>query len=202
MQSKPVPMKEEVMSSLTIGIGCYLVGVFTWTLAEYLLHSKLGHKKKKKNPFTVEHIRHHRDTDYFAKTSKKLLAATIVLCLATPIVGMILTWLIGFTFAFGLSSMYLVYELLHRRAHTHGPQGPYGRWLRKHHFHHHFKNPKVNHGVTSPVWDIVFGTLEKPEKVKVPRKLALEWQIDPATGEIWPQYQQDYELRGGTTAAL
>jgi sterol desaturase/sphingolipid hydroxylase (fatty acid hydroxylase superfamily) len=38
------------------------------------------------------------------------------------------------------------------------------RYLKKHHMTHHFANPKGYFGVTSPLWDIVFGTLKQPER--------------------------------------
>jgi len=190
------------MNPLLTGAICFVLGVISWTLAEYLIHGKLGHRRDKKNAFTVEHIRHHRDTNYFASTYKKILAAVSVLTILTLVLGLIFTWLIGFTFSLGFSAMYLAYEIIHRRAHTHAPIGFYGRWVRKHHFHHHFKNPKVNHGVTSPIWDYVFGTLEMPEVVMVPRKLALPWLVDDETREILPRYTADYQLRGGGTAKI
>ncbi|MEC7987819.1 MAG: sterol desaturase family protein [Myxococcota bacterium] len=183
-------------------LGFSFIGMILWTLAEYWLHRGLGHKKNKKNPFTVEHLQHHRDTNYFAKTSKKIWIATAVLGISTPLLSLFSSWFIGFYTALGFTVMYLIYEILHRRAHTHPPFGFYGRWLRKHHFHHHFKNPRVNHGVTSPIWDLVFGTLEIPDRVRVPRKMILAWMVDHQTGGIRKELQVDYELRKGKTAAL
>ncbi len=190
------------MSQFLLFLVCAAFGIVTWSLAEYLIHRFYGHRKDKKNIFTVEHMRHHRETSYFAPTYKKVIAAILVLLMSTLLFGLLFSWFVGFSFSLGFSSMYLTYEVIHRRAHTHGPKGAYGRWVRKHHFFHHFKNPKVNHGVTSPVWDIVFGTLESPEVVLVPRKLALDWLLDPATGEILPEFTADYQLRGGGTAKV
>ena len=173
----------------------FFLGVFFWTILEYTLHRFLGHKKHLKNVFTTEHLRHHREGDYFAPAYKKAIAALLVLAISTLILGLIFNWLSAFTFSFGLSLMYGVYEFLHKRAHTHAPFNFYGRWLRKHHFYHHFKNPKKNHGVTSPVWDIVFGTYVKPEKLRVPQKLVLPWLIDFNSHQILPKFSSDYELK-------
>ena len=60
----------------------------------------------------------------------------------------------------------------------------------------------MNHGVTSPIWDLVFGTLEVPDRVRVPRKMILAWMVDHQTGGIRKELQVDYELRKGKTAAL
>ena len=71
--------------------------------------------------------------------------------------------------------------------------------MRVHHFHHHFGHPMSNHGVTHPLFDIVFRTLERPDKVRVPRRLAMVWLTDEQ-GEVRPEYRDDYELVGSTTA--
>jgi sterol desaturase/sphingolipid hydroxylase (fatty acid hydroxylase superfamily) len=102
----------------------------------------------------------------------------------------------GPAYCAGFLTFYVAYEVLHRRSHTHSPRGMYGRWLRKHHFYHHFGNPKMNHGVTSPIWDIVFRTHARPEQVKVPRRLAMMWLTDSETGEIAEKYANDYVLTG------
>ena len=91
--------------------------------------------------------------------------------------------------------MYLLYEILHRRAHTHPSTGPYGRWRRRNHFAHHFVDPRRGQGGTTPVWDRVFGTRLPVERVRVPRRLAMPWLVN-ADSEIWPTYANDYELVG------
>jgi sterol desaturase/sphingolipid hydroxylase (fatty acid hydroxylase superfamily) len=95
----------------------------------------------------------------------------------------------------GLVTFYGVYEWLHRREHTHAGIGAYGRWARRHHFHHHFVDGRRNHGVTTPIWDLVFGTYARPERIRVPAKLCMAWLLDPATGAIRERHAATYELR-------
>jgi hypothetical protein len=83
-------------------------------------------------------------------------------------------------------------------AHLRPPAGRYGTWLRRHHFHHHFGHPMANHGVTTAVWDRAFGTLQEPEQVRVPRRLALPWLVD-ADGELHERFRDDYRLVGSAT---
>ena len=53
----------------------------------------------------------------------------------------------------------LAYEFAHGFSHLVAePASSYGRMLRKSHMLHHFHNEKGNFGVTSPVFDLVFGT--------------------------------------------
>ncbi len=174
-----------------------LLGAFTWTFLEYVIHRWLGHDvRTRPNPFAAEHIRHHSEGDYFAPTWKKAVAAAVLVAvLVGPAVAVAGAW-VGLSFVTGLVGMYVAYEVLHRRDHTHPGTGAYMRFLRRHHFHHHFTDPDFNHGVTTPVWDWVFGTLRGPGLVRVPRKLAMRWLIDPLTEDVYPAYAEHYELRG------
>ncbi|MEM9692122.1 MAG: sterol desaturase family protein [Myxococcota bacterium] len=172
-------------------------GAFAWTLAEHVIHDKLGHKYAKNgNPFAKEHVRHHATTSYFAPPSKKVFAAATAGAAITPAATALLGRSAGRSFTAGFLLMYGTYEVVHRRAHTHPPTHRYGRWLRRHHFYHHFHKPKKNHGVTVPWWDHVFGTHEVPGKIRVPRRHAMPWLVDPDTGEVWSDFADDYELRG------
>ncbi|HXH17686.1 MAG TPA: sterol desaturase family protein [Chitinophagales bacterium] len=186
------------MPDLLTSVTYFAGGALLWTFLEYFLHRFLGHWKKGRNDFTREHLRHHRETNYFAPAYKKAIAATIVVSLVAAVTGFLSGRLQGISFALGLGIMYTAYEFIHKRAHTHAPINFYGRWLRKHHFYHHFKDPKKNHGVTSPIWDIVFGTNVNPGVVTVPRALSPPWLIDGTTGKILPEYAEEYKTREDT----
>lgn len=170
-------------------------GVGLWSLCEYLLHRFLGHDKRTwPNGFAAEHTRHHSQGDYFAPSWKKGLAAAAALGVVLPLAVIAAGWSLGALFSGAFVAMYLTYEGLHRRAHTHPGLGRYGRFLRRHHFYHHFADPKSNHGVTSPLWDWLFGTLASTPQLRVPEKLAMVWLVDPQTGEVRPEFRSDYAL--------
>lgn len=195
---------------MTMGIAtAFLLGALAWTAVEYLLHRFVGHGPRRQAPasawarltprgflgaFNDEHLRHHADARYFAPTSQKVVAslATVIVfgSLGTLLVGPML----GPAFAVGFSVTYAAYEVLHRRIHTHPPRGRYGRWMRRHHLFHHFKTPRLNHGVTSPLWDKVARTerrLDDAHPLRVPRHLAPPWITD-ARGAVWPELADDY----------
>jgi sterol desaturase/sphingolipid hydroxylase (fatty acid hydroxylase superfamily) len=145
-----------------------LLGIVTWTLVEYWLHRTLGHKPGK-NPFTKEHLKHHFIKNYFAPKSEKLKAAVIVVLL----IG-ILTRSPAYSISFTLT--YLYYEYVHFSLHVKNGKTMIGKYLRRHHFYHHFEDKQKNHGVTSPIWDRVFGTFaSKKGAIEVPSKYFLEW---------------------------
>jgi sterol desaturase/sphingolipid hydroxylase (fatty acid hydroxylase superfamily) len=177
-------------------VGAALVGGLGWTLAEYLLHRFLMHAMRGRGLASREHLTHHARRDYFASSAQKALFSVVVTAVMVPVA----TFLIGLPHAIALQGgfvgTYLFYEWLHRRAHTHPPRGPYGRWLRLHHFHHHFGRPLENHGVTSPFWDAVFGTrVSPPRPIRVPRRMAMRWLLTPS-GELDAAYADDYVLVG------
>jgi len=165
------------MTSVALAAGWFIAGVFAWTLLEYVLHRFAGHVPKGKTKLSREHLAHHAKTDYFSPARGKL-------ALAVPVVGSV-GLLLGPWFASGLAAAWLGYEVVHRRVHTHGPLSGYSRWASKHHLHHHFVSPNMNHGVSTPIWDWVFGTYERPPKVlRVPRTQAarLPWLVEGTAG--------------------
>jgi sterol desaturase/sphingolipid hydroxylase (fatty acid hydroxylase superfamily) len=177
-------------------IAAVAAGVLTWTLLEYMIHRWMGHDRRfKRTPFGVEHIRHHIEGNYFSPSWKKMLvagAAALVVSVPAIAIGGVAH---GLGFVAGLVAFYTAYEVLHRREHTSAGIGPYGRWARRHHFHHHFVDGRANHGVTSPLWDLVFGTYQTPTVIPVPRKLCMSWLLDPGTGEVHAAHAGVYRLR-------
>jgi len=172
-----------------------LAGAVTWLAAEYLIHRFVGHRPSSMNPFAVEHRRHHSQGNYFAPNHVKAAAALpvigVMLGLTTLLMGAA-----GAVYTLGFALTYVGYEMAHRRLHTHAPVTAFQRWARVHHFHHHFGDVRSNHGVTSPVMDWVFGTAQKPGRIRVPRKLAMQWLVDPVTSQVRAEYANDYVLSG------
>ena len=173
----------------------FLGGIVGWTLLEYLLHRFVFHGASAKGPGAREHRRHHARVDYFAPWWQKALAALAATVILLPILSLMAGLQLGVISTLGFISMYLIYEILHRRAHTHPPRSRYGRWRRKNHFAHHFIDPRLAQGVTTLFWDRVFGTRLNVDRVRVPRRVAMPWLVD-ADGEILEDLSSDYELVG------
>lgn len=176
-----------------------LAGVATWSFLEYVVHRWAGHSrpvlKMRFNVFGKEHTRHHSEGNYFAPAWKKAAAAVVVV----PLLSFAFSGIAGLGpalgYCTGLVGFYLYYEWLHLRLHTHEAATPYGRWARRNHFFHHFHDPSLCHGVTSPIWDHVFGTHATADVIRVPEKLAMVWLCDPETGELHERHQGEWELR-------
>jgi len=175
-------------------VGIALLGVSTWWGLEYVLHRFVGHMPRGRTLFSREHRRHHAEGDYFAPTWRKALGVTPPLLAAFGLLSLGIGWALSATYCLGLLAMYVSYEVFHRRLHTHPPRNRYGRWARRHHFHHHFMNPKANHGVTTHFGDIVMGTLDAAVQIAVPERLAMSWLVDEEAGDVAQPYREQYRL--------
>lgn len=174
-----------------------MLGVLTWSLLEYAIHRWLGHDKRTMpNFFASEHVRHHSEGNYFAPSYKKAMSTVLIVGLIVPPSIWVAGVAGGLAYTAGLVGFYLFYEVLHRLEHVNAGHTRYGRWARRHHFTHHFVSPKANHGVTSPIWDVVFRTYTPaPEVITVPERLAMPWLIDPATGDARAEHADRWTVR-------
>ena len=185
------------MNGLAFGLG-----IVSWSLAEYCIHRWLGHDKRwVSNPFGTEHTTHHSRGNYFAPSWKKALYAAVATAVILGLAATLLPVYVALSYVGGFVGFYVTYEALHRLEYVTEGLGPYARWARRHHFHHHFHAPAKNHGVTSPIWDWVFGTYDRPKIIFVPEKLKMSWLCDPSNGEVYPHLQGRYQLRRSKSGA-
>ncbi len=181
--------------TLRSGLAAAIAGAASWTAVEYGLHRGAMHEMRGKGLASVEHLSHHADVTYFSPASKKLASAAVTTAVTYPIAVAVVGRRRATAYTAGMISTYFGYEIAHRRTHTHPPRGRYGRWARRNHLHHHFGAPMRNFGVTSPVWDRLFGTYDDPGVVTVPRRMAPVWMLDD-TGEVHPEFADDYIVKG------
>ena len=148
-------------------------GFFFWTLFEYILHRWFFHFSPKqpwlkKIHYYVHEVHHDHYQDWYRLVAPPLMSIT----LSIP-VYLIFYLTIGtphiWPFFSGFLLGYLVYDYIHLYIHFKYPKHAIGKILRKHHLQHHFAWPNRWFGVSSPLWDYVFGTYvpssERPIKV-------------------------------------
>jgi sterol desaturase/sphingolipid hydroxylase (fatty acid hydroxylase superfamily) len=187
-----------MMIDLLVALVAFAAGWALWTLGEYVLHRFAMHHLHGRGIMSREHLEHHVHSSWsFSVTHLMIWAGMLLVGFG---VFMPLTWWLAgpvaaVPLAVGWAVGYFFYEYQHAVAHLRAPSGRYGTWLRRHHFHHHFGHPMANHGVTTLVWDRAFGTYEVPERVRVPRRLALPWLVDDRR-ELHEAFRADYVLVG------
>ncbi|PFD38758.1 fatty acid hydroxylase [Bacillus cereus] len=157
-----------------IGILSCLAGVVFYTLNEYVTHRFLFHIKPPKNRFLLKMLRRLHYDHHVYPDDLKLLFLPVWYSL--PGFAIYLFVLYGFTksvtvtlsFGIGMIIMLLVYEWKHYIAHKPiRPFTKFGRWLKKQHILHHYKNEKYWFGVSNPVYDFLFGTYKDGKDVEL-----------------------------------
>jgi dihydroceramide fatty acyl 2-hydroxylase len=141
------------------------LGIFLWTLTEYLLHRFVFHfegkSKLSKRLAYIAHGIHHDDPEDPTRLVMPPFGAMI---LATPIFLFFrlifgTPWVEPLFFFFLIG--YLAYDYTHYAVHHIPPRTFIGRYLKKQHMLHHFVTQNARYGVSTPLWDIIFGTLGK-----------------------------------------
>jgi sterol desaturase/sphingolipid hydroxylase (fatty acid hydroxylase superfamily) len=128
-------------------------GLFLWTLLEYGIHRFAFHG-------FLPHFQHHDDP----KDTKYITSPLWLSCGTSAMLWVIWriptgSWARSALVLAGIISGYLAYEAVHLKIHANEAGGPLLRKLRKRHYYHHFANDHFHYGVTSSVWDRVFGSL-------------------------------------------
>ena len=192
------------MTSTMITLGLSFVGgLLLWTLLEYVLHRWAFHERVLGPRMAKEHLEHHAKVDWFVPLWKKLALALPVVSGVFLLGAFVAAATIASGITLGLLIGWIGYEVIHRLIHVAGPLNGYGRWARKHHLSHHFGNAKLNHGVSSPIWDLVFGTYAPDAMVSVPRRHASKfpWLLDdphadPKAIKLRAVWSEAYRLVG------
>jgi sterol desaturase/sphingolipid hydroxylase (fatty acid hydroxylase superfamily) len=147
-----------------------LGGLCFWTLLEYALHRWFFHFEpdpasefQKDLSFLVHGVHHDWPHD-----ADRLVMPPVVAGLLALLVGVPLRLALG-PHAFpgffaGLLAGYLWYDLTHYALHHVKPRTALGEALRRNHLLHHFKTPGCRYGVTTPLWDLVLGTMPRGER--------------------------------------
>jgi sterol desaturase/sphingolipid hydroxylase (fatty acid hydroxylase superfamily) len=156
-----------VQAGLSAGaiVSVAFAGLFIWTLTEYLLHRYAFHFKPH-NKFLerIEYLIHgiHHDQPEDA-TRLVMPPAAAVIFAAILFTGFRLVlgpiWVLPFFAGFLIG--YLCYDYTHYAIHHFAMNSAVGKYLKNHHMKHHFVTNGARWGVTSPIWDIVFGTMKE-----------------------------------------
>lgn len=154
-------------------------GFFLFTLVEYLMHRYLYHlpatsPKSKKLVYTFHGVHH----DYPKDKSRLAMPPFLSLILAT-LFFIIFRGLMGdysFGFLAGFLMGYTVFLAIHFSIHAFRVPGNFLKTLWHHHSIHHYREHDRAFGVTSPFWDMVFGTM--PRKTNIMEREAVGNSID------------------------
>lgn len=148
-------------------ITLFFVGwlVFTWVeynVHRYLFHMNTDTELRTKFQYTMHGVHHEYPKDKDRLAMPPLLSITI-----STILLMLLRMVMGdFVFAFlpGFLVGYACYLGVHYIVHAYPPPKNFLRALWINHSIHHYKNGDVVFGVSSPLWDYIYGTMIESKK--------------------------------------
>jgi sterol desaturase/sphingolipid hydroxylase (fatty acid hydroxylase superfamily) len=147
-----------------------LAGLFFWTFAEYILHRFLFHfpaknKRQERLAFLFHGIHHKQPmvkTRLVMPPAVSIPLALLFFGIFYLVFGVLLgipDWISPIFAGFILG--YVLYDMTHYSTHHVPMRKGYFRMVRQQHMHHHFQTPNQRFGVTSPLWDYVFGTMPR-----------------------------------------
>ena len=149
-----------------------VAGLLSWGLVEYSLHRFIFHYDARsefgQKLVYAAHLSHHEDpgaTDrIFTSLRMSAPIAAVYWLLAWGATG---SWRAASYLFIGLAAGYFYYEWLHFQSHHGRPRRRLFRYLKKYHLLHHHQTPGLRFGVTSPLFDLAFGTFRPAGRRRV-----------------------------------
>jgi 4-hydroxysphinganine ceramide fatty acyl 2-hydroxylase len=146
-------------------VPCYLLGCLIWTLLEYFLHRFLFHLDDHlpdANWALMLHFLLHGVHHYLPMDRLRLVMPPLLFfVLETPftkLAHVLFPKAMANGIIAGAFTFYIGYDCMHYALHhTRLPQ--YMTEMKRYHLAHHYKNFELGFGVTSKIWDVVFGTI-------------------------------------------
>lgn len=150
-----------VKPSPGILIGVFFAGLFSWTFFEYILHRYVFHfvndtKWAQRFHYLIHGVHHEYPKDkqrLVMPPIPSIIIAGLFFLLFRAIMGSY-----GLVFFSGFIIGYLCYAMIHYSMHAFRPPKNALKSSWEYHNIHHFRHPDKAYGVSSPLWDIVFGT--------------------------------------------
>ncbi len=146
-------------------VALFISGLAIWTFAEYVMHRFIFHfelpgKLGAKIHFIVHGVHHE-----YPNVSKRLVLPPVLSIPLSLAFYYLFKGLLGASilppFFAGFLVGYLCYDMLHYAVHHAKIKSEWFQLLKRHHMMHHFKDPHNGYGVSSKLWDIIFGTTFK-----------------------------------------
>ncbi len=143
-------------------VSFFFIGLFAFTFIEYIMHRYLFHigtstPKREKFQYMLHGVHHE-----YPKDKERLAMPPIMSITISTLLLFVFKFLIGdFVFAFlpGFLVGYAGYLVMHYVQHIFkAPKGFFNSWWANHAVHH-YKDQTKAYGVSSPLWDYIFGTM-------------------------------------------
>jgi sterol desaturase/sphingolipid hydroxylase (fatty acid hydroxylase superfamily) len=151
------------------------LGLLTWGLYEYATHRWVLHREPRENGFNLPgnltHLTHHEHPQSLERLNVQL-SESVPVCVVYCLIAWAVTgsWKSMTHLYTGLIAGYFFYEYLDFQAHHGLSRSRFIGYFRKYHLLHHHYDAKVRYGVTSPLFDLIFGTYHLKERTNPQRR--------------------------------
>lgn len=143
-------------------------GVVCWLLFEYLLHRFVFHVETTGYFANIFHFLIHGHHHITPMDFDRLVFPPVpAMMLAAPFwisAPRVLGTEAGYPWLIGFAAGYLIYDMTHFWIHHAVPKNSFLKMQKRRHVHHHYFQHSVNFGISNPLFDVVFGTLEEPQR--------------------------------------
>ncbi len=148
-------------------VGLFAGGLIFFTLVEYLVHRYVYHiepttESRRKLQWTMHGVHHAYPKD----KSRLAMPPVLSIVIGTVLLGLFRLVLGQYAFSFlaGFMVGYALYLVVHYSVHIFKMPKNVLRMLWINHAIHHYSKDDVMFGVSSPLWDYVFGTVPNQQK--------------------------------------
>ncbi len=159
-----VAYQMQVVDSFWVGALIYFGAILFWTFFEYFAHRYLFHideyfpnsELAQKMAFTFHGIHHE-----YPRDKERIIMPPVPGLMIVGLLYVVFLFILGnyaYIFMPGFVTGYLLYTRIHYL--THAPPVPsYLKSNYRHHSLHHYKYPQKAFGISTTLWDRVFGTM-------------------------------------------
>ncbi|MDR8393686.1 sterol desaturase family protein [Aliifodinibius sp. S!AR15-10] len=159
-----IGLRLQVVDSVFSGVLLFVGAMFFWTFFEYFFHRYINHVDEyfpnselaRKVAYTL-HGNHHE----YPRDKQRLVMPPVPGLFIIVMLYLVFRLLLGplvYIFMPGFMTGYLIYTYIHTSTHKSNVPG-YLKHLYRHHALHHYKYPEKAFGVSTTLWDRVFGTM-------------------------------------------
>lgn len=154
----------QVVNTFWMGALIYVGAIFFWTFFEYFAHRYLFHIDEyfpdsefaSKLAYTLHGVHHE-----YPRDKERLIMPPVPGLMILGILYLVFLLILGnyvYVFLPGFVTGYLLYTRIHFKIHS-PPIPSYLKANYKHHSLHHYKYPEKAFGISTTLWDRVFGTM-------------------------------------------
>uniref|UniRef100_A0A663MJX4 Fatty acid 2-hydroxylase n=1 Tax=Athene cunicularia TaxID=194338 RepID=A0A663MJX4_ATHCN len=144
----------------------FLLGMFLWSLLEYLIHRFVFHMKPPASNYYLItlhfllHGQHHKSPFDSSRLVFPPVPASLVIGFFYGVLQLLLPEVLGLSVFVGGLCGYVIYDMMHYYLHYGSPKkGTYLYGLKAYHVKHHFEHQKSGFGISTRFWDYPFRTL-------------------------------------------